>query len=222
MEDITVVMITANKVPRGWSRFHRKKMQEAIGDTPIITISYKPLDWGINLIQTEYSHVNIFRQMLRAFKIAKTKWVAMTDDDTLYPKEHFQYRGKNDGFYYNLNRWQIATWMPHFYYHKPKPGNGCMIASRELAIEKIEERLKRSPNLDQKDECKELGTWTRWTGFDEPKYYPFYTESGGIVTFDHDYSHDRASRNHEKVIHPVRAYDIPYWGRSVDIAARFK
>jgi len=221
MEDITIIMLTANKVPKEWAKYHREKLEEVIGDSPIITVSYEPLDWGTNLIQTEYSFQNIFRQMLRAAKLATTKWIGMADDDTLYPPGHFQYRGKNDGFYYNLNRWQLAMWRPEFYFYKPKPGNGCMLATRELLIEMIEKRFAKSPDLSGRNQCKELGTWNKWTGFDEPKYYPFFTEEG-IVTFMHDFSADPATRHHEKTIYPVRAYDIPRWGKSTDIAALFK
>jgi glycosyltransferase involved in cell wall biosynthesis len=220
MEDITIVMLIANKVPESWAKFHREKLEEVMGDTPIITVSYKPLDWGMNLIQTVYSNPNIFVQMLRAFKLATTKWVAMADDDTLYPPGHFQFRGTEDGFFYNYHRWQIASWHPHFYYHKPKPGNGCMIASRELAIHYLEERFKKSPLLNGHNECKELGTWNRWTGFKEPNHHQFNTEYG-IVTLDHDYSHDRASQRHTKILHPIRAIEIPRWGKSVDIAKKF-
>ena len=220
MDDITIIIFLANKVPEQWAKFHREKLEEVIGNTPVITISYKPTDWGTNLIQTEYSYANIFKQMLRASKLATTKWVGIVDDDTLYPKDHFTYRGTIDGFYYNYNRWQLATWVPEYYYHKPKPGNGCMIATRELLIEKMEERIKINPDLDQPFQCKELGTWLKCTGFREPRHYPFYTNEP-LVTFVHDYSADPASRGHKKTIQPVRAMEIPVWGRSEDLVKKF-
>jgi len=219
MEDITIIVFLANRVPDKWAEFHKQKLMEVIGDSPLISISYKPTDWGINLIQTEYSYPNIHKQMLRAAKIATTKWIGTADDDTLYPKDHYTHRGP-DGFHYNENRWQLATWIPEFYFYKPKPGNGCMIATRELLIEKMEARLRKNPNLDKKNECKELGTWTKWTGFDEPKYYPFLTNDP-LVSLVHDYSADPSSRHHEKTIYPVRAYDIPVWGRSDELVKKF-
>ncbi|OGH18093.1 MAG: hypothetical protein A2868_03470 [Candidatus Levybacteria bacterium RIFCSPHIGHO2_01_FULL_40_15b] len=219
MKDITIIMMTPNRVPKKWAEFHKEKLMEAIGDTPIITISKEPLDWGINLLQTEYGFPNIIKQMLRAAKIATTKWIGTADDDTLYPKGHYAYRGE-DGFHYNLNRWQLATWIPQYYFHRPVPGNGCMIATRELLIEKIEARLTINPALDKKYQCKELGTWNRWTGFDEPRYRPFYSGEP-LVSFVHDYSADPASRHHNKTIYPVKAYDIPLWGRSEDLAKKF-
>src|SRR3989344_6555477 len=110
MKDITIIMMTPNRVPKKWAEFHRKVLMEAIGDTPIITISKEPLDWGINLLQTEYSYANLYKQMLRGAKLATTKFIGIADDDVLYPKEHFQFRPKEDGFYYNFNRWHMVTW----------------------------------------------------------------------------------------------------------------
>lgn len=72
MNDLTIIFLTANRVPEKWAEYHKQVLLEAIGDTPIITISFKPLDWGTNLIQTEYSVDNIYRQMLRGAKVAKT------------------------------------------------------------------------------------------------------------------------------------------------------
>lgn len=220
MKDLTIIYVTANKVPKKWAEFHRQKLEEAVGDAPVISVSFEPMDWGINIIQTEYSIPNLYRQILKAAKMADTQWIATADDDTLYPKEHYEYRGKKDGFYYNLNRWQLANWLPDFYFYKPKPGNGCMIATRELLIEKLEERFKVDPDLSQRYHQKELGTWTRWTRFNEPDYFPFYTENS-IVTFYHDYSADQYQRHHKKIIYPVRAYDIPLWGRAEDLNKKF-
>ena len=59
MDDITIIMLTPNLVPKQWAEFHKQKLLEAAGGTPIITISKEPLDWGINLLQTEYGYPNI-------------------------------------------------------------------------------------------------------------------------------------------------------------------
>ena len=50
MKDLTVLMLTPNKVPEKWAEYHKTSLLEAIGNTPLITISNKPLDWGINLL----------------------------------------------------------------------------------------------------------------------------------------------------------------------------
>lgn len=223
MKDLTVVMLTPNRLPKLWVQYHRKVLTEAIGDTPIITISKKPLDWGTNLQQSEYGYPNIYKQMLRGARLATTKYIAMADDDTLYPKEHFRFRPPTDGFYYNFNRWALPTWRTNkkeiFYFHKPKTGNGCMIATRELLIEAMEARLAADPELPGYF-TKELGSSGRMMSYDKIGSQSFYTTEP-IVSIVHDLTADSAAQKHNKRIWPVRAYDIPVWGRAEDLLKKF-
>ena len=220
MNDITIIMPTFNKVPKHWAEYHRKVLTEAIGDTPIITISKEPLDWGINLLQTEYGLINIFKQILRGAELAQTSYIAIAEDDTLYPKEHFEYRPPLDTVAYDMTRWILCTWGEPFYFHKPHISNGGMIAPRELLIEAIQERLKNPQ--DKLGWFKEIGRndWERKHGFIKRKSVQFYS-SQPYVCFNHDFSIDKLERRHKKKVWPVQAYDIPKWGRAEELRKKF-
>lgn len=216
--------MTPNKVPKSWARYHKKMLLEAVGDTEVITISNEPLNWGINMIQKEYGINNLFKQMLRGFKYATTPYVAIADDDTLYPKEHFEYRPPLDKFGYNFNRWHLFTWGSPFYFHKPRPGNGLMIAPRELAINAIERRFKSRSAIKNGLTGylgKELGTYDHARKYDVGEMVSFYTRSP-VVSFYHEWSIDSLSQRRKKFAWPVRAYDLPYWGKATKIRNRFK
>src|SRR3990167_8395102 len=119
MNDLTVIFLTVNKVPEKWAEYHKKVLNEAIGDTLLITVSKKPMDWGLNLIQDEEPSVsNIYRQILRAAKLAVTPYIAIAEDDTLYHKEHFIFRPPEDTYAYDGHRWGIFTWGKPVYYYK--------------------------------------------------------------------------------------------------------
>lgn len=220
MADLTILMLTPNLVPKSWADFHKQKLLEAAGDNPIITISKEPLDFGLNLIQTEYGFTNILRQMLRGAKAASTPLIAMADDDTLYPKEHFAFRPKEEGFYYNLNRWHTFTWGDPFYFHKPRPGNGLLICSRELMIKALEARFKGNEGELPAHLGGELGTIYSALAHDSKEWQHFYTVEP-VLSFYHDWSWDRACRRHIKKPWPVRAYDIPVWGKAEDIRKKW-
>lgn len=220
MKDITIIMMTANQVPKKWAKFHKQKLLEAIGDTPIITVSKKTLDFGLNIIQEGYGLPNLYKQMLRAAKIATTPYIAMVDDDTLYPKQHFEFRPPDNNFYFNFNRWHIFTWGEPIYFLKPRPGNGCMIAPRKLLIEAIERRIKANPELPNYF-VKELGNSQRMAKYDKAKRIEFYTNQP-IVNIYHDQSVDEANRKYTKRVWPVRAYDLPLWGKAKDLRKKFK
>jgi HJR/Mrr/RecB family endonuclease len=70
-------------------------LKEAVYNNPVISISREPMDFGTNLIQEETKDKsNIFRQVLRGAKLAQTEYIAIAEDDTLYPPEHFKLRPK--------------------------------------------------------------------------------------------------------------------------------
>ena len=219
MNDLTVIMLTPNLVPKKWAQFHKQKLLEAIGDTPLITVSKKPLDWGHNIIQEEYSLLNIYKQMLRAAKIAKTPWIAMADDDTLYPRQHFEYRPKQEGYFYHLNRWHMFTWGEPIYFHKPMQGNGLLLATRELVVKALAKRFAHGDNLPPRAH-HELGTRRDMLEQDLVKSTTFYLREP-VLSFYHDYSFDEQTKRHRKRMWPVRAYDFPIWGKAADIRQKF-
>ena len=220
MNDLTVIMLTANKVPEQWAQYHKEMLLKTIEDTPLITVSYKPLDFGINLIQTEYSLTNIFKQMLRAAKIATTEYIAMADDDTLYPKEHFEYRPKGGHFAYNLTRWHLFTWGRPYYFHKPRPGNGLMITNRRMLISAITSRLNGHDELPG-FLLKEFATKESTAKYDIGKLETFYTIDP-VVSFYHRQSIDPLNQRRRKAPWPVRALELPLWGRAKDLRNKWK
>lgn len=220
MTDLTVIMLTPNLVPEKWAQFHKQKLLEALGDTPLITVSKKPLDWGHNIAQDGYGRVNIWKQMLRAAKIATTPWIAMVDDDTLYPKSHFEYRPKEKGYFYNLNRWHMFTWGEPIYFLKAWQGNGCMIATRELLIKALEKRFENGDDISQEAQ-HELGTRRDMLDKDLVKSRGFQTNEPILSFYDDKSSSDEQVRNHTKRMHPIRAYDIPLWGKAEEIRKKF-
>lgn len=220
MNDITVIFLTLNKVPEAWASYHRQVLSNAIGDTPIITISKKPLKWGTNLIQKSEGHVNIYRQILRGAKLAKTPYIAIAEDDTLYPKSHFSiFRPPMDTFAYDMNRWGIFTWGQPVYFWKPSMANCAMIAPRELTVEALTERFKKGM---PEEKCGELGKEKieKRLGVTLRKIMPFYTKEP-VLCFSHDNSLDKLARTHKKAMWWIRAYDIPNWGRSEEIVKKF-
>ena len=150
MNDLTCIFLTLNKLPKEWQEYHKKTFLEAIGDTPLITVSREPMDIrGIQIRQTEeQSHSNIFKQMLIAAKMATTPYIAIIEDDILYCKEHFLYRPALDTFAYNMSRWSIFTWDP-IYSHKMRKCNGAGIFPREEMIKALMRGMGRQPNQKQ-------------------------------------------------------------------------
>ena len=225
MEDLTIIFLTANKVPKDWAKYHRKVISEAIGDTPLISISRKPIDWGTNLLDTEpYGISNIYFQILRGAKVATTEFIAIVEDDTLYPKEHFsKYRPPSNMFGYNRNRFGLLNWGNPTYFWKDRISNSTLIASRKLIIEALEERFSKYPNGTPIRYTGELGRRNieGKLGITRREIVWFSTDIS-VVRIDHENGHDVLGKTHRKKRDILRCYDIPQWGKAEDFIKRYK
>ena len=236
-KDLTILFLTCNLVPNKWAEYHKKVLLEAVGNRPLITISRKPLDFGMNLLQTEeQTHSNIYKQMLRGAKLATTPYISVAEDDTLYHKDHFDfYRPPLDTFAYNLNRWSLYTWGEPTYSFKIRKSNCSCILPREEAISELEERFAKYPNGIPHNLNGELGyeNVERRLGTKIRKFIYIYSNIS-VIQFDHIYGTRGKNRSytpttdeaHEKHIKRkrmgfVRAYDIPYWGKSKELVKNF-
>jgi len=218
MKDLTVLFLTINRVPKKWAEYHKEILLRAIGGAPVITISKEPMDWGVNLIQEEEPSVlNIYKQLLRGAKEAKTEYIAVAEDDCLYPKTHFEYRPQKDMFAYNYNRWGLLTWGEPVYYHRPRISNSTLIAERDLVIKALEERFRLYPTSSI---IRELGRerGARLSYRDKLDY--FYSRDS-IVFLSHIYAIDVTEREQRKETGRIKAYDIPVWGKAKDIVNKF-
>jgi hypothetical protein len=144
VSDLTVIYLTCNQMPSRWERFHREHLLRAVEGHSLITISAKPVDLpGLHLIQTgPFCAWNVYKQLLFGSQLAETKYVAVAEDDTLYPRKHFtEFRPKEDELGYDLSRWSVFSWVPQpFFSNIRKRGNFTMIGPRKLIIEALEER----------------------------------------------------------------------------------
>lgn len=222
--DLTIIFLTANRVPKKWAEFHKEKLQEAAGTSPIITISREPLDWGTNILQKEpYGISNIYFQLLKGAQIAKTDYIGVAEDDTLYPREHYEFRPPLDSFAYNMNRFGVFRWSRRpTYFWKDRMSNSTLIAPRKLVIEALEERFAKYPNGTPVGATGELGrnNIEDRLGVSRRKAIWFSTEIS-VVRVDHELGIDRLAQTHRKGMGILRAYDIPHWGKAEDIVKQF-
>lgn len=225
MKDLTIIFLTINKVPKKWAKYQLGVLKEAIGDADVISVSKEPMDFGLNIIQDEEpSTANIYWQMLRAAKLAKTPYIAIAEDDVLYCFEHFNYfRPPLDTFAYNAIRWQLHTTdKDPLLYHRQRISNYSLIAPTKLLIETLEERFAKYPYPDPRGGAGEVGKLRteRKLRVTNRKMVE-YTTTIGIVSLNHKFAIDDMEARGKKRMGKVRAVEIPFWGRVTDIAKKF-
>lgn len=223
MSDLTVIYYTANVIPGNWEQFVTQTLLSSIGDAPLVSVSQKPMPgFGRNIYLENFgrSHLNIYRQMLIGAKAAETKYLAFTEDDILYPPDHFTYRpSKDDIAAYDMHKWALYTWMqpPCFNTSSYRRTTGCIVA-RELFIEAMEERFARWPgdSAPLSHFC-ELGRHEAALGVTVRETEEFFSKNPHVVVF-----HEQAlGWNHlgkRKRPGVERTEAIPYWGKAEDLA----
>jgi len=234
MTDLTILYLSNSLLPEKWTEFHKKALLETAGQHQIISMTRVPVDFGINVLQTEpQTKSNIFWQMLKGSHIAKTKYIAVAEDDTLYPPGHFDfYRPDDDVAAFNQHRWSAYTWgKPTYSLKNFIRTNATYIGTRELTIKALEERFKKYPpdtenmpagmsgEIGMKKAEQEIGV-TVQKSVDIKSELP-------VVQFDHDFftvfdaNKETIDRRHNKKLGTIQAYDIPHWGKVEDLVNKF-
>ena len=149
MNDLTIIYYTANHIFDYFMANTQRLLQEAVGDTPIISVSHQPMKFGHNICVGDIgrSTYNLYKQILIGAREAKTKYVAMAEDDTLYSKEHFAYRPPDEKtFSYDINKWSIFTWIePPVFSFRARKSMSSLIVGRDALVKTLEERYAKYP-----------------------------------------------------------------------------
>jgi hypothetical protein len=222
--DITGIYLTLNRMPPRWVGFHRHHLELATAGMPIISVSREPINIGHNIIDEEPTgYVNIYRQILRASKLADTKYVAILEDDTLYHKSHFERdMPKDDEFAYNRCRWSVFSWGEPQYSLRNRISNCSCIAPRDLMIEALQERFDKydgNPPERLMGECGRNGP-EKALGITLRRRIDFYSRIP-IVQLSHPNGTEDRQRQQWKSHAEIRAFDIPYWGKAENVVRHY-
>lgn len=224
MPDLSIIFYTANVIPEKFAKVIRTQILKVGGEYPIISVSFKPLDFGQNiLVDLPRHHLSIYKQALLGAKEAKTEYIALAEDDVLYSPEHFKHRPKPGKFAYNLGTWNMFTWGEPIFNHKERRNMGQLICERKLFIEALEERFRRWPV----DSDINLGKWAEPTKYEnhldvtvrDPEF--FYSNPPNII-FSHQTALSYENLGDRKKMGELRVDSIPYWGSAKHIRSIYE
>jgi len=246
-DDLTLVHYTSNYLDSRNPYFLnnvRTQMLKAAKGRPIVIVSQKPTMFGDNSTNVYVgdigrSHFNIYRQILEGCKAAKTKWVAMAEDDVLYSEQHFNFGYfvkpefiEGNYFLYDANRVSIFTWTrpPMFSFRFKRFVVNQLIAKREMLIEAMEERFRRKEELEKIGwpERKILKYWGdpgKYEGCLGVKINPVHEYNSWVpsIVFSHDLAYGYAvNQGKKKKLGDLRITALADWGSAEDILKLWK
>ena len=228
MLDLTVIFLTVNSLPSKWVQFHLDALMRAAQGRPMIVISKEPMDLDRPdtkyLIQSgPFCAWNVYAQLLRGASLAETKYIAVAEDDTLYPRRHFSdFRPPDDTVAYDMSRWSVFSWSQKpFFSAIRKHGNFTMIGPRQLVIDTLEEREQKYPN--GRDYTGEIGRpeVEKILGVRRNKLVEWHCIEP-MVNLCHPQGLSPTyvgTPGRERKPGELKAWDIPIWGRADQITA---
>ena len=213
MQDLSVIFLTVNNLPKSWADFHYKNLLQSIGEAHLLTISRLPMS-GHNLIQDQQpSPANVYRQILRGAKELQTEYIAIAEDDCLYPSDHFLHRPET--LAYNMHRWTVFTWGDPVFSWRDRFGNFSLVAKRQLVIDSLEERFGMYPNGTPDSMTGEIGRWRTDKQLGLTHYEPsIFWSKQAIINMSHEYGLDTRAKRHRKTLGTITANSVPYWGEA--------
>jgi hypothetical protein len=180
MKDVTAIYYTSNREKEEFEAKIRKKLLGVIGNTPLISVSQKPIDFGENICVGDVgtSDHNIYRQIQIACQKAKTKFVCTTEADCLYPpKGYFDYNPPvGSAAYHYMNVWILLSdqigelYYPRFYKGYPvfrkKAFSLCaLFTNRKYLLSRIERSIGKRPQWSGKKPRPIFHRYKGWTPF---------------------------------------------------------
>ena len=239
--DTTIIYYTSNYLDDHNPHFlsnTRKQLLKAIGNKPMVIVSQKPTMFGLNSTNVcvgdiGRSHLNIYWQILQGCKAAKTKFVAMAEDDILYSEPHFNFEYfvnkallDREILFYDMNKVSIFTWTkpPMFSFRSKRMVVNQLIAPRKMLIDALEERFAKKDELIKNGwtEAKvchywgDPGRYEDHLGVTVRERYDFYSWIPSIV-FTHQDAYGYLNHGKRKRLGDLRIIELADWGRAEDI-----
>ena len=237
-DNLTVIYYTSNFL-EGTNPYFldntKKQLVEAIGDLPLIVVSQlemlpddpflkKSGELPLNICVGDIgrSHLNIWKQILVGAKTAKTKFIAMAEDDVLYSYEHFHTQvPSGDYFLYDMNRISLFTWSkpPIFSFRHKRMVINQLIAPTELYIKAFEERYAKYPDESKIPQYHfaEPGRYEKHLGVTVQPTDTFMCKKSSIV-FTHDNAYGYMYNHGErKALGDLRMFEVQGWPRAEEV-----
>ena len=203
----TIIYCTSNRENEDFEVRVRENILKHCMGIPIISVSQKPIDFGINICVGDkigVSGFNFFRQVEIACRLATTDLVISAECDCLYPPDYFTFIPERlDVCYRNSNLYVMPDARDYFFYKK-EGATHAQIVGRKHYLKRLEELFKGAPqwSLEEKNFPKER--WRKEDVFTDINY--FRTENPVVQIKTHRgmryYTHSDRT--------PIS--EISYWG----------
>lgn len=142
--DATIIYYTSNHEDPAFEGRVRENLLKVCGNLPIISVSQKPIDLGVNICVSDVgaSGFNMFRQVEIACKKAKTRFVISAEADCLYPPDYFQFTPPRDDIAYRDSNLYVMPDARDYFFYKKEGATHAQIVGRQFYLLTLEKLFK--------------------------------------------------------------------------------
>jgi hypothetical protein len=211
--NLTLIYYTANICEPVLAQKVRENILK-VTNAPVISVSQEPIDFGENVCvgKVGMSSYNIRKQILIGAMHASTDYVALVEDDTLYPPDHFDVLNckRDDKICYNRKVFVLSAFNKNLA-RKGSLYTGAIIANKYFLINVLKDMIKGrrgwvdDPNHSHPTRRLKLPTFRSYG-------HATFKQRGSLITVDH------ASSMHPTMHNVRRDIDeLPIWGNAREL-----
>lgn len=202
----TIIYYTSNKEDPAFEKRVRKNILKVSNGLPIISVSHKPIDFGMNICvgNVGTSGFNMFRQVQIACEKAKTKYVISAEADCLYPPDYFSFIPKRDNVAYRNRHLYVMPDRRSYFFLKEEGATHAQIVGREFYLKTLNKLFKDAPQWNEKEKNFPKERLGKEDVFNDIQYWKTENPVFQIKTHRGMRYYTHSDRT------PI--YAIPYWG----------
>jgi hypothetical protein len=139
-----IVYYTDNRLDEKIAKAAQRQLIRAANGIPIVSVSLKPIDFGINIvIPFERGHLTMFQQQLIGIELSDCDVIFFAEHDMLYHPSHFEFTPpRKDVYYFNENTYKVDALTGQALFYYTKQVSGCC-SDRQLLLEHYRKRIER-------------------------------------------------------------------------------
>lgn len=213
--DATIIYYTSNRENPEFEKRVQENLLRNCGGLPIISVSQKPIDLGINICVGDVgvSGFNMFRQIQIACEAAKTPFVISAEADCLYPPDYFKYIPPYRNIPYRNSNLYVMPDKRDYFFYKKEGATHAQIVGRKFYLKVLKKLFKRAPlwSTEEKNFPKER--WGKADIFDKIYYWQTKNPVFQIKTHKGMRYYTHSDRT------PI--HSLPYWGEGRAVRKKY-
>ena len=143
-----IIYCSSNREDPGLETKVKANILKVCGGLPIISVTQKPIDFGMNICvgdKVGVSGFNYFRQFLIGMEAADADYVISAEADCLYPPDYFQFVPPRMGVCYRNNNLYVMPDRRAFFFHKREGATHSQVVGREFYLDRLNELFQCAP-----------------------------------------------------------------------------